>query len=759
MYLLVPLHSAFTADYVLHFFLFSVFMFVLARQWNISPAGSFLTAVLMTFSSPHFLSLYWGHLTIITAIAWTPLLLLIAHKLLLSPQKGTWFLMGAFASGLQVLSGHPQVVYNTHLFCGLYLLISGIHMARPKNSKPEIDTLQYKDIFRTLALWIVMVLLGFGLGGYQIAAGIAAVKGTVREGGYTLEEARSFSPHIETFLTFLFPEIFGNSDTVAFWARGTLKNFYCGISSIFFALIAIGWGKTKWRSPALLLMLIAFVFTCLSHFPLLTPVYYGVPFFKQFRYYDRFFFFVALFLTLLAGVGFDTILKLGGARRHEIGTRSATKPSLEHRFSYFLIGGVCIGVILVMCSIAVNVIHIVEQEQVLSSWRGLIDYYRSHYQGFSYLSRLNITGDFYANSLDLVLSSLQQSGGILVLLCILVIALKKVRLRLKRIVAIIIVLVAVGDIASFSCTFLRFFPLGDAYFSPGAHRYLQRKVKENDRCIMFFETHENMLMHENIPCIWGYDQFAPERIVRFIHRSQEELGDLVLIDSGDRLTFESFKNIYRMLRVSHLIVLNSYIPPDLDAGFTGEYFNIYPSPYPPFPEAQLYTNWRSVTSFEQGLDIMFSGEVLDLDREVLIEGTLTFPSGDTTTQAPGKPDRARVVDRGVNYLEIEANVTSNTVLLVTDVFYHGWHVKDLLNNDSEVGADSTSRDYNIVPGNSTLRAIGLGAGRHHLQIHYYPGELKWGAVVNITALLLFIILLCFLIYRHNKKKNTVKQKE
>jgi uncharacterized membrane protein YfhO len=95
-------------------------------------------------------------------------------------------------------------------------------------------------------------------------------------------------------------------------------------------------------------------------------------------------------------------------------------------------------------------------------------------------------------------------------------------------------------------------------------------------------------------------------------------------------------------------------------------------------------------------------------------------------------------------LTIEADTNKPTLLLITDLYDHNWHVEAL--------PDSTQQSYHLMPADYILRAVPLAAGHHHLQILYAPTAFPIGIGISVAAWTLWISLLIWDWLRKNRKK-------
>jgi hypothetical protein len=103
--------------------------------------------------------------------------------------------------------------------------------------------------------------------------------------------------------------------------------------------------------------------------------------------------------------------------------------------------------------------------------------------------------------------------------------------------------------------------------------------------------------------------------------------------------------------------------------------------------------------------------------------------------SPGSGGSARIVHETSDEIEIEADVSSPQVLVITDSYSDQWRAI------SEPG--SAQNDYQILPADYCLRAIPLSAGHHHLLLEYRPSAMVWGAWMSIVALLAYFYAICF----------------
>jgi uncharacterized membrane protein YfhO len=91
----------------------------------------------------------------------------------------------------------------------------------------------------------------------------------------------------------------------------------------------------------------------------------------------------------------------------------------------------------------------------------------------------------------------------------------------------------------------------------------------------------------------------------------------------------------------------------------------------------------------------------------------------------GTQGSARVIREGTDFVEIDADVASPSILLVTDAWTPGWQARPL--------QGSSQTRYEIMPANYVLRGVALDRGKHRLRLEYAPAAFALGAVVSAIA--------------------------
>jgi hypothetical protein len=215
---------------------------------------------------------------------------------------------------------------------------------------------------------------------------------------------------------------------------------------------------------------------------------------------------------------------------------------------------------------------------------------------------------------------------------------------------------------------------------------------------------------------WGYDPGVTRRYAEFINWS--EGGD------PDRattyVTFRHFHHLLSMLRVKYVVVLENNV------------MTIHPAAVPPLRRLEFIGSYQIHGQRAEILRAM--GEAsFDPRKEVILER-----EPDPAPIAADTQGSAKVVREGTDFVEIDADVASPSILLVTDAWAPGWHAKAL--------EGSSQNRYDVVSGNYALRAVALGVGKHRLRLEYAPVAFHVGAVVSALAWAAWIVAV-FLLWR------------
>ena len=196
----------------------------------------------LVFGMCGFMAAHMGHLTIIHAAAWIPLILWSLDHVTIRP-TAVWWLIGAGAIACSFLGGHPQIfVYG--------LLLAGAFAA---HRLAGIGRNNFPMMLGNGAVCLGMVVMGLALAAIQIVPLIEVTSSSVRQAldaqqGWTFQQFVAYSLPLKQLPIILFPNLFGGIpsgaplDIVPYFGAWNLTEIsgYFGASTLLLALVAIG---------------------------------------------------------------------------------------------------------------------------------------------------------------------------------------------------------------------------------------------------------------------------------------------------------------------------------------------------------------------------------------------------------------------------------------------------------------------------------------------------------------------------------------
>jgi hypothetical protein len=202
---------------------------------------------------------------------------------------------------------------------------------------------------------------------------------------------------------------------------------------------------------------------------------------------------------------------------------------------------------------------------------------------------------------------------------------------------------------------------------------------------------------------WGYDPGVTRRYAEFIDWSEGGDPDT----ATNYVTFRHFHPLLSMLRVKYVMVVENKV------------MTITAGAVPPLRRLELVGSYEIHRQRDEILRAM-GGASFDPRKVVILER-----EPNPVPVAAGTQGSARIVREGTDFIEVDADVASPSILLVTDAWARGWRAKPL---------DGSSQNrYDLVPANYALRAVALGLGKHRLRLEYAPIAFHVGAVVSALA--------------------------
>lgn len=517
---------------------------------------------------------------------------------------------------------------------------------------------------------------GAALAAVQLLPGAElAVQEGSRGAGVGLAFAGSFSFPPENLLTALVPGFFGDVVERTYWGRWYAWETTCflGVTGLLLAVVGIVRGEPASRRWPLAGSLVVLLILALgANTPLFPLLYASVPGFNLFRGNAKFIFQAAVVLAMLAGIGLDRVLRdRAGVRRTGIATAGVL---------LLILGGMW------MVSAGSG-----------QAWASL-------------MSAVQATGETFQPSAAYADPGFQHQaqafanrGVVLSAVVLLLVMLALWVVRSSRLLVGVVVVVAMMEVIPFARSIRE-------TFDPAQTRYPEVKqfLEEHpgDYRILLAEEF-NAAMSIPAQGLWGYDAVQIRRYAELMAMTQGQDPDQAVMN----VEFVRGNRLFRMLRGAYIFMRNGDVLQRFEVTH-------------PMPRLHLLQQWE----LRQTRDDIFAAlnrDDFDPWQTVLLE----TPPDIKPVKSP-QPGTARIIDGSTDHLDIQAEVPTPSILLITDSYSQGWRAVPL--------PGSTQQHYRVQPANYVLRAIPLSAGSHRLRLEYAPTSFLVGTWISMMAVVLFL---------------------
>ncbi len=528
---------------------------------------------------------------------------------------------------------------------------------------------------RTILCAFAIYIGAVALTAIQLFTGAQATAESIRSVGLSSGFAASFSFPPEGFLMLFAPKFFGNMGDVPYWGRWLLWEMciYCGITGFVLAVYGAVGGYNKQRSVLILVILISCVLALGANTKLFDLLYNFVPGFNKFRSSSKFMALTALFIALLASIGLNDLIRRGKPGRKLILTTAA--------FAIFLaVAGVAIQWSAV---------------DPAGFWRNFTKFIAATEQSSLALSFFS-KPEFVEQIGRHAANSLLVAAAITVSLALIFLCAHWLRRGLY-----LIVLFGVVELFIFARSTRDSFELSEQLSEA---KKLFATVAGEGRCN--FSVTRNLPMYFGKADIWGNDPGIPMRY-----------AELMVYLQGIKPEFAAEFDVTKIhpffdaLRCRYTV-----------AGTPGslrllERTNVA-------PHLSLVSHYRLVNG-KTNIFQAINDKNFDPLHEVILEAQPK--PGPTPSVSPGA---VKLLSSTSDSLEIEADVVSPTLLLITDSYTPSWKARAL--------SGSSQATYEVMPADYCLRAVPLSTGHHHLLVEYVPRAFDVGRIVSISACVLYL---------------------
>ncbi len=592
-------------------------MFVWAERRGLNRIAGVVAASVFMFGGAGFSHIYAGHLTMIDAIAWIPLVLLAVDGAIenASGFAWTWMLVGMFAIAMQILTGHPQTVFNTGIASAIYL---------------ALRLIEDRSRWRAAIVYGASYAGGVALSAVQLAAAAHAGAESTRGGaGFPIEMAGFFSFPPENLLTLIAPWFFGSSSndmSSLYWGRCYFweMQLFIGVTGIMLAVYGAICGERRARKFCAALAVIILIMAMGKHTPLFKIMYSLVPGFDRFRGHSKFIAVAAPFLAMLAGAGADRLIK-----QARVGTGWIVA------LAVLGIGSVVVAISIHASSSSGTGWWATKLMQIVQT-------------GESYVPAQTLASpEFIKQSASGASRGLWIAAATFAILASLVYA-----IRIHRGAAYGVAAFAVFEVFIFARMIRPVFDLSEA-MHPGFIRDFKSKTSGDFR-VMHPAGNNNILMSSGISSIWGYDPHVNRRYAEFMAASQGQNPN----DATSSVDFQKVHSLFKMLRCRYVFLPDDNELSVRDIGETA-------------PHAYLVSACQIIKERDPILAAMMTPEFNPSAQVILESAPNPMPEANPNLD----PGAVEIIKRDSDSLSINAVVSRPSLLIVTDTYSEGWKAR------------------------------------------------------------------------------------
>ncbi|MEW6619070.1 MAG: YfhO family protein [bacterium] len=685
---------------VWHFFLAGLFMYLLMRDFDISGIPSLIAACAYTFNS-YMLSI--DTFTHLTSACWTPLIFLLFNRVISSSvgKKFKYIILTGISLSLQFAGEKVEIFFATVIVLILWTLAKIILF------KPQ----ERKIAFFSLSL---VGLISLGLILIQLLPFFEAVVSSYRTERTSYSQATNWSlPPLELF-TLICPIKSGFMEFIHVGIQhGFFKGLYFGIVPLFLILITF-YEKRKRNLFWQAIFLIGIILSLGNYTPFYKFLYDYLPLFSMFRYPVKFFCISIFAGSILAGVGFEYLLKTIKAKK----IKPAIVLFIPNLFLIFilLIWYLNMGKFLWLLKLHYFIPESIEELMDIEGKNFMI------YQNF-----FLVTIVFSLFNLLVIISS-------------------KLRIKLT-VFAITSTIIIIFDLIFFG---LNLNPLVDQKLYHQQPEMLKILKKEEGYSRFMIEP-KTIQYYSFMTDVSEKTQFetVDEMQLRLIpnfglmHKIYEieGYGFLILEDYlkfYERLISGEFTAVHQLLNLSNVqYILSKFEIPSSSVQLVykmkkyGEEFMLYKNPdY--LPRAFFVSKAKIVKNREKILNIL-TNKNFDPQKEVILEeNVLNYPESKiqnfASQHSSNSKSKIQITAYQPNKVKINTSCQTNGFLFLSDTYYPGWK------------AYVDGQQTKIYRANFLFRAVVLPKGSHQVEFVYSPLSFKIGLLGSILTSLVLILI-------------------
>lgn len=677
--------------FVIDVVLIGIFTFMYSKSIKLTQSASLLSAIIFMLSGSVITRIYPGHLFIVDAIVWFPLTLYFVEKIL-ETKKLIYCFAASISISLMFFAGHTQITFYSLLIISLYFIFRTLFEYKKSNN--------LKNLLRYFQLFFLIIITFAGLSAVQLLPTLEFSRLLTRSEGVSLEFASNFSLHPYQIISFILPTFYGTNINNTFWGIGNIWETagYLGVISLIFAFLAIFFKRNKYILIFSFFALFSVLFSLGKNFFLFPLLFNYFPFMDNFRVPSRMLFVYSFSVAILAGLGFDYLLKV----------KENFKNFKLFNFSILFLLILSLGVIIYFLN--TNGFSFYEKYVLKNSYAVGIDHNLLYNQ---FLSDITIF-------------------SVLLLLYLIIIYLFLNKRITQRIFTASFLLIIVSNLYFYGHKLIVMEFPEKIYSNPN----IVNLIKSDDQKFRVFDVGSDYIVystrnnleyvtgieagiiidyrdlillageHQNVPyeSFFLFKSINSETVLNLFNTKYIVSDKLIRLKDFETIQKDNYK-LFNQNKVVYLYKNNNLLP-----------------------RAYVVSSSRITKDKKETLSLIKENKV-DFRKEVLLEQSSLAQkiTGSTFTVA-------NIDYYSPNKINLNVSIKEKGFLVLSEIWYPGWKATD---NGEEVG---------ILKANYLFRAIALEKGTHKISFSYDPFSFKIGALISfLTAIL--VTLTYILIFR------------
>jgi hypothetical protein len=674
------------------------------RAIGVGRLGSLLGGLVFALAPENASLINAGHVQKIATISFAPWAFYFLEKGF-QTRRYIFPLTTAVCLAFQFFNMHWQVAYYTCLGVGVYGICRSIGILRTEREQGgKVLTRLFGLNLVTLLFFLSTVAISLvPLSDWSQDTSRGAASGANQgKGGLDVEEAMSWSLPPEELATFVIPGLFGysrqeggyNGDNIDsyYWGRMnfTQTTDYMGLLPWLLVPLPLIFRRDKYTWLASAGVAVGILFSMGKFTPFYWFLYEHLPGVNRFRVPKMIMFLPVMGLGVLAARGMDLLLD----------------PEVRQTkgFRRYLVGLVALPVAV----LALLGTEFAAKDSWLSALNVMLSEPNRYEQGPAlFVQRWN---------------NLVQETGIAVLVCAIyaaVIAGLTRRASLVKWLPCLLLVCYLADVGRVNAKYMLLQPVpaqARGVKTP-AIEYLA-KAGQQYRTLQMDGSDPMSFVSNGIPVLFTSNPVQKRR--------WQEYLDAFSLDS----------NLPDVMNVRYLVLERGQYEKD-KAAMAGKYTPIFSSPDGTsvvvennhvLPKAWLVPAAAQVNSVQETLGALRNPS-FDPRRIALVESAPPVPMASPDAPAPGNPGQVRLLRYEGERIDLDANVSLNSMLVLGEKYYKGWR------------ATVDGKKTEIYPVDHVLRGIYLTPGSHKVEFVFDPMPFKVGKYLTLASFAFFLVML------------------